>query len=109
VNLISIVWLAVRRKGIGRSAALHPDCARSAKETGTDRFTRLTLFDIDRNTLTYFAGDRRIPVRLNIWFHRKKRTAFDKVGGANRGRVSRLDHENAWCYPKASGAFELSR
>ena len=39
VNLISIVRLAARRKGIARSAALHLDCARFARKTGTYRFT----------------------------------------------------------------------
>ena len=40
VNRVSIVWLAVCRKGIARSAALHLDCARSARKRGTYRFTR---------------------------------------------------------------------
>jgi hypothetical protein len=43
VNLISIVQLAARRKGIARSAALHLDCAPSVGKTGTYRFT-LSIF-----------------------------------------------------------------
>jgi hypothetical protein len=35
VNRFSIVWLAVCHKGIALSAALHLDCARSAKQRGT--------------------------------------------------------------------------
>jgi hypothetical protein len=45
VNRFSIVWLAVRRKGVARSAALHLDCARSAKQRGTYRFT-WSIFDV---------------------------------------------------------------
>jgi hypothetical protein len=83
MNLISIVRLAARRKGIARSAALHLDCARSARKTDTYRFTLITSFDIDQSTLS-FAMTGRIAVP------RKKRTAFDKVGGANRGCASNV-------------------
>jgi hypothetical protein len=50
VNLISIVRLAVRRKGIARSAALHLDCARFARKTGTYRSTRSILECFTRMT-----------------------------------------------------------
>jgi hypothetical protein len=68
VNLISIVWRAVRRKGIARYAALHLDCARSAKKTGTYRFTQsilecFTLITADDKNLAwvngYLGGQRR--------------------------------------------------
>lgn len=39
VNLITIVRLAARRKGITRSAAVHLDCVRFARGEGRYRFT----------------------------------------------------------------------
>ena len=61
VNLISIVRLAVRRKGIARFAALHLDCARSAEE-------RVFIGSRRKSNLLYCSAYQRASeIRRNSW------------------------------------------